>query len=1098
MVTAAQAIEQLQASAKKGELIVVLGAGVSVALTDRKAPTWLGLMKNGLAYCRTKGIFDETVQKAQLGLLDTGDFDCMLGVAEFIAKKLGGSGNALYARWLQEEFASLSATNDAMVTTFRALQKAGIPIATLNYDHLLENLTGLEPLLMDDATAVTKWLKGERQAILHLHGSFEKPSSCVFSISDYKDTQAEASRQFFQQVLGGVKHLLFIGCGETLADPNLSQLVKWLNQEMPAAAKLHYGLVKADEMAARHADSNWHGFLEPLSYGEQYDDLPAFLTQHFGTSCVASLPANKKSPAKRSNISEKHAKLLDSYRQFLLKNCGQMSIEGVGCDFNAGQQRFDLEKLFVPVKLQACPPELPLHDEAREEKLRAWQAKNEEPQAFSRVFTDHQRLVLLALPGAGKTMLLQRLAVAYASPTRLKQSQDDLPELPLTPVMLRCREWRAHIKQPILSLLKNLGDITGEANLQGLNGALLPLLKKGQILLLVDGLDEIHDDGARATFVQNLEAFIDQFPNIRVVITSREAGFQLIAPTLLRFCQRWRVAPLDEEAMQDLCRHWYALMHASSAERLQEAAQLAQDLWQNDALRRLAENPLLLTMLLVVKQGMSRLPANRVSLYGRAVEVLLDTWNIKGHEALNAKEAVPQLAFIALCMMREGKQTATESELLAYLEQARTVHRIQMYVKDTPDFFLKRVELRSSLLMEAGRQMEGGKSVPFFQFRHLTFQEYLAAVAVSEKYYGEVGKKDTVLTPLKPHLRDEKWKEVIPMAAVMAGQYAEPLLAELLKQSQVIHEKFLAGKSFEGKDAWLRISSTLPRPIALLVQCLSEEAQATPETLAAALQLIPVFAKAFLSRTDWSSLCSGPYGKQLLHQTCLLFASLNWRVESKVLDTYAQFAYWHYAMENSSILAQLQTSLASTELETITTGLMACRGFALLENANLFPLLPQIEQHLFHAEPSVVLAAVDAWGGLQAFSNNMKQSTQTVLDRLLILLFDERLACAIQQITFALFSQIGHERSRWQPRLSAEQVTIVQEITEKFHGFVKIGLCVLAFHAKNVWTEDELAARLSENKQLLPPRWKAKINAMLQQMGEVGQKYLLDEAQNIE
>ncbi|MBR1175528.1 hypothetical protein JQ617_16315 [Bradyrhizobium sp. KB893862 SZCCT0404] len=125
-----------------------------------------------------------------------------------------------------------------------------------------------------------------------------------------------------------------------------------------------------------------------------------------------------------------------------------------------------------------------------------------------------------------------------------------------------------------------------------------------------------------------------------------------------------------------------------------------------------------------------------VSLYERAVEVLLDTWNIQGHEPLNLKEAVPQLSFVAFELMRRGVQTATEKELLLLLEEAREkVPQIGRYAKDTPDVFLKRVELRSSLLVEAGHQLEGSSLVPFYQFRHLTFQEYLAAVAAVEGHY---------------------------------------------------------------------------------------------------------------------------------------------------------------------------------------------------------------------------------------------------------------------------------------------------------------------------------------------------------------------------
>jgi hypothetical protein len=84
-----------------------------------------------------------------------------------------------------------------------------------------------------------------------------------------------------------------------------------------------------------------------------------------------------------------------------------------------------------------------------------------------------------------------------------------------------------------------------------------------------------------------------------------------------RFCERWRVASLQADAITALCDHWHRLMTGDSPEALAEGQEVANQLLDNQSLRRLAENPLLLTMLLVVKHGAGRLPSDRVSLYGR-------------------------------------------------------------------------------------------------------------------------------------------------------------------------------------------------------------------------------------------------------------------------------------------------------------------------------------------------------------------------------------------------------------------------------------------------------------------------------------------------
>jgi len=348
-----------------------------------------------------------------------------------------------------------------------------------------------------------------------------------------------------------------------------------------------------------------------------------------------------------------------------------MTIEGVRADMEIGQRRFDLERLFVPLKVLGCPPDISKDDPKAEEILRKWREKNNKPIAFGKVFAKHRRLALLALPGGGKTLLLKRLVVAYSDPHRRQSSKDSLPPFELVPVLIRCREWREHIRSPILTLLQNLPDITGQTELVGLRDALIPLFRKGRALLLIDGLDEIHDDADRTTFVDHLESFLQDYKRTRLVVTSREAGFSLVAPCISRFCVRKRVASLEDDAIMLLCDYWRKLMSGDSPESVSETEEVANHIIRNASLHRLAENPLLLTMLLVVKHGAGRLPPDRVSLYGRAVEVLLDTWNIKGHDPLSLKEAIPQLACVAFQLMRAGKQTATEKELLELLEQAR-------------------------------------------------------------------------------------------------------------------------------------------------------------------------------------------------------------------------------------------------------------------------------------------------------------------------------------------------------------------------------------------------------------------------------------------
>ena len=103
---------------------------------------------------------------------------------------------------------------------------------------------------------------------------------------------------------------------------------------------------------------------------------------------------------------------------------------------------------------------------------------------------------------------------------------------------------------------------------------------------------------------------------------------------------------------------------------------------------------------------------------------------------------------------------------------------MQRLARANSDF--DRVEYRSSLLMQTGHEEIDGLLEPVYEFRHLTFQEYLVARGlVEEQYPGRNDGDEDLAGLLAPHFEDEAWREVVPLAAVLAGRKAEPLIRRL-------------------------------------------------------------------------------------------------------------------------------------------------------------------------------------------------------------------------------------------------------------------------------------------------------------------------------
>ncbi len=523
-------------------------------------------------------------------------------------------------------------------------------------------------------------------------------------------------------------------------------------------------------------------------------------------------------PPIESSVSEvRISQAKTKYFEYLASECGEITLEGMPADQDVGSRRLKLENIFVPLYLEPS-------SENKQDLSTSIREEQDSPDPEERIPVGNilcqpvTRLAILSVPGGGKTTLLKRLAVAYAFPDRRNLSDDDLPERPWFPLLVRCRQLGETAKSPICDILRT---ISQRAEMTELTEAFMLIvnnaLRSGDILLLIDGLDEISDEGARISFVKQLRTFLATYPNISIIVTSREPGFRLVGGSLSTHCQLYKVSDFDEEDITQLTVAWHKEVIGNRQEVLSEAKKLAETIIDSDRLQQLAKNPLLLTTLLLVKRWVGQLPTRRSVLYGKAIEVLLMTWNVEGYEPIDQEEAIPQLAFVAFTMMKNGVQRISSRQLNEILTQARKqMPEVLGYAKYSVSEFVQRIELRSSLLILSGHEVENGTLYPFYEFRHLTFQEYLTARAIVNGYYPDRNDNDTLLNILNPHLEDERWKEVVPLLAVLAGRNAQPLIRCLIDLCKNIKHA-VREREFS--------------PINLLSQSFLDEIQVSPDLL---------------------------------------------------------------------------------------------------------------------------------------------------------------------------------------------------------------------------------------------------------------------------
>jgi hypothetical protein len=459
------------------------------------------------------------------------------------------------------------------------------------------------------------------------------------------------------------------------------------------------------------------------------------------------------------------------------------------------------------------------------------------------------RLVLLGDPGSGKTTLVRWIATAYLLRLKEDPAWQDLPDVATLPgqdwlpIVVRCRDLGDSCKTG--SIYDVLGETFRKAQLSdaesaALQAVIIGKLAAGQAILMVDGLDEIGNPGVRARFCQQIERLQAAFPRAPMIVTSRIVGYREMNYRIGRGFEHATVTGFTKKDKDEFARRWCEITELP--ERAAKAvAELTHAIHSTDRIERLAVNPMLLTTLALVKRKVGKLPERRADLYWEAVLVLLN-WRSEVDEPIDHHEAIPQLQYVAFEMCRQGVQRLREEEILGLLERMRVEYpNLRALKKHDPGEFLRLLERRTGILLEVGEVRYKGRQSPVFEFRHLTFQEYWAALALVDGRFPGRDKAKSLAQQIAPlageteeysgkyHMRKEvivkdNWREVLRLVVACCGDddVDEVLLAILTPLS--------------GEDA----EKTARARAVLAISCLADEPNISD---AAARQIIETFAR---------------------------------------------------------------------------------------------------------------------------------------------------------------------------------------------------------------------------------------------------------------
>jgi hypothetical protein len=509
----------------------------------------------------------------------------------------------------------------------------------------------------------------------------------------------------------------------------------------------------------------------------------------------------------------------DDYLRWLMERAGFLALGGVDPAVGSEKDR----RLPLGAVYTALATRTPRRAEAElepgtgQDALRRAMAQRDEPPLSALEQLDrHDRLVLLGDPGSGKTTFVDFVALCMAGEILRTGSGVDLALLTsplpeddgsdagerqpwshgaLLPVRVVLRDFAARglaadVERPTAVYL---GDFL-EAELREGRQAdfqepLEKALKKGEALVLLDGLDEVPEAARRRELLcEAVSLFAEAYPKCRFVVTSRTYAYQK-RDFHLRGFEVAELAPFGDGQIRLFTRRWYGevadLKGLREEEAKERAALLERAIFSSSRLRELAARPLLLTLMasLHAFRGGS-LPEDREKLYDETLELLLDVWEQrqKRHEGgrlvlepslleylkVERKEVLRVLQELAYEV--HGRQPGLEGT--ADVPAGDLVVRLMRLPPKAKDADVNPKRLAEFLSQRSGILAERGEGV--YTFPHRTFQEYLAARHLVDGSfdYDEIaagGRRDP-----------NRWREVILLAAARIGPIGVWDLADAL------------------------------------------------------------------------------------------------------------------------------------------------------------------------------------------------------------------------------------------------------------------------------------------------------------------------------
>ena len=250
------------------KIVYLCGAGASMSLGSHRL-SWTNWIAEGRKYLT---IPEQNELNLKIGSWTAEE---LIDAATFLLGKLKSSG--AYQTFMNQTIGALHPVNTEFKEALCKVWRAGDLIATTNYDTQIEETLNAKGVSYECPAEILSIIRSTAEnKVIHLHGMYDERDGIDNIIADYIQYQTilrNSGAQFIQNLIG-TNPIIIVGCGGTMEDPNLSGFMSFAYEKLGTSDIPYFYLMKSGDTIP-----NLPMNAIPVFYGDDYEDLPLFLSE---------------------------------------------------------------------------------------------------------------------------------------------------------------------------------------------------------------------------------------------------------------------------------------------------------------------------------------------------------------------------------------------------------------------------------------------------------------------------------------------------------------------------------------------------------------------------------------------------------------------------------------------------------------------------------------------------------------------------------------------------------------------------------------------------------------------------------------------------